>query len=443
MRKQITAAALTLALCSSLLAAPAQAAAFTPDNPSSAASSVPDAVNAAGGTSEQVTAEKELFPADAEGTVSFENLEKRVRENYPTLLALQETIETINAIDYDKLYDDLRDQMATIAKTQWIMIDDGPDGDFVREYLGVEYDSYTYSTMDSAYDTLRDTFEDLKEGKLQADNERAKQQLENACEQVVVGAQTLYIAILEMQNTRASLQRQLDALDRSLAEMEIRHKYGQISALTLQQVQNGRVQLASGIATLDMNISNYTCQLEVMLGLSPTGALSLTEIPAVTSQQVAEMTEFDAALTAAKEKSHELYEAQQTLDDAEETFRTDKKASGGLQSYKYKTAYHTYEAAKYTYQATIQNFELNFRTVYTAVADYQQTLTAAESALEYQRSSYAATELKYQHGSISKNALLTAQDELATAENNVLTARHNLFTAYHNYQLAVENGILN
>ena len=80
-----------------------------------------------------------------------------------------------------------------------------------------------------------------------------------------------------MQNTRASLQRQLDALDRTVEEMELRYKLGQISALTLQQVKNGRTQLASGIATLDMNIRNYTRQLEVMLGLEQTGSLTLTD----------------------------------------------------------------------------------------------------------------------------------------------------------------------
>jgi len=117
--------------------------------------------------------------------------------------------------------------------------------------------------------------------------------------------------------------------------------------------------------------------------------------------------------------------------------------SGGLKSTAYQQALHTFNAAKYTHMATTQNFELAFRTTYAAVADYQQVLKASESALEYQKASYAATELKYRQGSISKNALLTAQDELATAENTVLTAKHNLFTAYHNYLWAVEHGIMN
>ena len=52
-------------------------------------------------------------------------------------------------------------------------------------------------------------------------------------------------------------------------------------------------------------------------------------------------------------------------------------------------------------------------------------------------------QLKYEQGTISKNALLTAQDDLAAAEETVATAQRNLFSAYNNYRWAVDSGILN
>ena len=258
-----------------------------------------------------------------------------------------------------------------------------------------------------------------------------------------MGAETLYIAVLEMENTRAGLQRQLEALDRTAAEMQIRHKYGQVSALNLQQVENGRTQLTSGIATLEMNLANCICQLEVMLGLSPSGNLSLSEIPEISDAQISEMIPMEEALALTKEKSYELYTADKTLEEAEETFRESKRNAPGLQSMEYKQAVHTFDAAKFSHQATVQNFELSFRTVYTAVGNYRQALDAAESALTYEKNALAAVEVKYQHGNVSLNTLLEARDALSTAEAAVLTAKHNLFTAYHNYQLAVEHGILN
>ena len=428
--------ALSLALCGSLLSATALAA----ETPSGAA----DAAMAAAGVKDgQTVTQKELYAADPEGTVSFANLEARVRENNLTIRMREESIASIDVVDYEKMYDELKDGLNEIAKIQRTMLQLGQlDSAMGNTSLSGSFSSeYIFSNLDAAYDSLRETFDDLKDGKIQDDYAAAKRQLENAENQVVMGAETLYMAILEMQNTRASLQRQLDALDRTVEEMELRYKLGQISALTLQQVKNGRTQLASGIATLDMNIRNYTRQLEVMLGLEQTGSLTLAEPPQVSDKQVAEM-DYDAALAAAKEKSYDLFAAQRTLDDAEETYKDSIKGYG-QNNYHYKSAVHTYEAAKYTYQSTVQSFEMNFRTMYDAVADYQQVLKASQSALDYQKNASAASQLKYQQGTISKNSLLEAQDSLASAEADVATAKHNLFSAYHTYLWAVEYGILN
>ena len=428
--------ALSLALCGSLLSATALAA----ETPSGAA----DAAMAAAGVKDgQTVTQKELYAADPEGTVSFANLEARVRENNLTIRMLEESIASIDVVDYEKMYDELKDGLNEIAKIQRTMLQLGQlDSAMGNTSLSGSFSSeYIFSSLDASYDSLRETFDDLKDGKIQGDYAAAKRQLENAENQVVMGAETLYMAILEMQNTRASLQRQLDALDRTVEEMELRYKLGQISALTLQQVKNGRTQLASGIATLDMNIRNYTRQLEVMLGLEQTGSLTLAEPPQVSDKQVAEM-DYDTALAAAKEKSYDLFAAQKTLDDAEETYKDSIKGYG-QNNYHYKSAVHTYEAAKYTYQSTVQSFEMNFRTMYDAVADYQQVLKASQSALDYQKNACAASQLKYQQGTISKNSLLEAQDSLASAEADVATAKHNLFSAYHTYLWAVEYGILN
>ena len=436
MRRQITAMALSLALCGSLLSATALAA----ETPSGAA----DAAMAAAGVKDgQTVTQKELYAADPEGTVSFANLEARVRENNLTIRMLEESIASIDVVDYEKMCDELKDGLNEIAKIQRTMLQLGQlDSAMGNTSLSGSFSSeYIFSSLDASYDSLRETFDDLKDGKIQDDYAAAKRQLENAENQVVMGAETLYMAILEMQNTRASLQRQLDALDRTVEEMELRYKLGQISALTLQQVKNGRTQLASGIATLDMNIRNYTRQLEVMLGLEQTGSLTLAEPPQVSDKQVAEM-DYDTALAAAKEKSYDLFAAQKTLDDAEETYKDSIKGYG-QNNYHYKSAVHTYEAAKYTYQSTVQSFEMNFRTMYDAVADYQQVLKASQSALDYQKNACAASQLKYQQGTISKNSLLEAQDSLASAEADVATAKHNLFSAYHTYLWAVEYGILN
>ena len=46
-------------------------------------------------------------------------------------------------------------------------------------------------------------------------------------------AETIYINILELQNTDEQLQRSLAAMNRTVQEMELRYDLGQISALQL------------------------------------------------------------------------------------------------------------------------------------------------------------------------------------------------------------------
>ena len=57
-------------------------------------------------------------------------------------------------------------------------------------------------------------------------------------------------------------------------------------------------------------------------------------------------------------------------------------------------------------------------------------------------SDLAAAQLRYEQGTISENALHTAEDELYTAQDTVSGAERDLFTAYNNYRWAVDYGLL-
>lgn len=373
---------------------------------------------------------------DQVGHLSYANLETRVRENNLTVKMLEETIASIDVQDFDEMKESLRQRLNSIAKLQYLVITTP------KEYLeGTELEGLTYSSLQSTYNSLQETFDDLKDGKIQADAAAAIRQLENAQDQLVMGAETLYVSLLELGAKRDSVQRTVTALNRTVEEMELRYSMGQISALQLQQVKSGRAQAQSGLETLKMNLDNYTAQLESMIGAEITGELTLGTLPAVPEEKLADM-DYEKDLTAAKESSYELFAAQRDLEDAKETY-DDTRGKTAQNSYNRKSAEHTWEAAQYTYQAAVQSYELKFRTVFNAVADQRQILQAAETALSLQQDTYKSMELKYQQGTISKNALLDAQDDLADAQDTVDTAKRNLFTAWRNYQWAVEKGILN
>ena len=377
--------------------------------------------------------EEEPYIPDPVGTLTFENLERRMRENNLTLLALEENIQAIRVIDYDEMYEDIRQALNEIASAQWTMITSVPMG------MG----SMMASSLDAQYDALREQFEAIKDGELQKDNEDAIWQLQTLQDQIILTGETTYLGVVEAERSLAAIDRNLETLDRSLWELELRYELGQISSQTLEQTRASRASLVSTRQTLVNSITTYKLQLELMAGGETDGQVQLGALPQVTDGQLAAM-DLEADLAAAKEASYDLYEAKLTLDDAKETY-SDAGGDGyhNKDNYEWQAANHQWKSAQYTYDAAVQNFEAAFRALYLQVKDCKQVLDAAGTALAVKQSDYAVAQLKQEQGSISQNELLESRDALAEAQDTVDAARDDLFSAYHTYRWAVDRGILN
>ena len=458
----ILAAALTLTMCGvSAVAAGEADSSAAPDSSVSVQADQADSSTAVGGTPEDSSAgdssaadsgqtdkagedqaaqdtqdtqteehpEPEIIPPDAVGTVSFANVSRRLRENNLSVLSLEENINAIKAIDYDKMTDDIRKSLNSIADAQWFMTISG--------------NSFAAKSMSSSYESLKDTFDDIRDGKLQEDNEAVIRQLENAQDQVAMAGESLYIALTEMELNGQGLSRSITALDRTIKELNLRYDLGQISALTLEQTKAGRTSALSGQETLTMNIGTYKTQLEQMIGAELTGKIKLQGLPQVTDQQLAAM-DLDKDLAAAKEASYTLFAAQRTLDDARDDFKDTAEANMySTGKYQYVAAQHQWQAAQYTYNAAVQSFETSFRTLYLQVKDYQQVLQASKTALATEKDNFAAAQKKHDLGNLSDNALADAKDKVSEAQDKVDGAAIDLFSAYNNYRWAVDHGILN
>ena len=455
----ILAAALTLTMCGvSAVAAEEADSSAAPDSSVAVQADQSDASATVGGTPEDSSAadtsaadssqadasgedqtaqdadteehpEPEIITPDAVGTVSFANVSRRLRENNLSVLSLEENINAIKAIDYDKMTDDIRKSLNNIADAQWFMTISG--------------NSFAAKSMSSSYDSLKDSFDDIRDGKLQEDNEAVIRQLENAQDQVAMAGESLYIALTEMELNGQTLSRSITALDRTIKELNLRYDLGQISALTLEQTKAGRTSALSGQETLTMNIGTYKTQLEQMIGAELTGKIKLQGLPQVTAQQLAAM-DLEKDLAAAKEASYTLFAAQRTLDDARDDFKDTAEANMySTGKYQYVAAQHQWQAAQYTYNAAVQSFETSFRTLYLQVKDYQQVLQASKTALATEKDNFAAAQKKHDLGNLSDNALADAKDKVSEAQDKVDGAAIDLFSAYNNYRWAVDHGILN
>ena len=372
---------------------------------------------------------------DAVGTVSFANLERRMRENNLNVLILEQSVEKLQDIDYKQVEDDLWDGLNELSDAKWGAIQAG-----AMEPLA---STFIRQSLQQQYDALWNQLEDLRNGDMQEDNAGRLRQLKAAQDQMVLAGESTYIALAALGTQEGSLQRQLSALNRTVEELELRYQMGQISALQLQQAKAGRTQLSSGLETLQMNIRNLKYQFELLLGADQTGEIALGPVPEVTEKQLAAM-DMEKDLLAYKAKSYDLYTAAKTLEDAQETYKDDAdKYFHNEKKVEFRNAKRTWQAAQYTYNDTVQNYELKFRTLYAQVQDYKQILDAAKVALECEKTSCAASELKYKQGTISQNALLDARDSLKEAEEKVASAANDLFSSYNTYCWAVEHGVLN
>lgn len=379
---------------------------------------------------DETAAETAQTAPDAEGTLHFENLSARMRTGNYTLLSLEENVAAIECLDYDKMYEDLRNGLNSIASAQWGLIQMG------------QGESYTYETLTQRYDALRKTFDDIKEGKLQQDNADLVRQLRNAQASLLAAGESLYVGLLALEDQSAALTRQNAALDRTIEEVKLRYELGQVSAMTLQQTEAGTAQVESGKAAIDAAAAQLRRQLNAMIGEELTAPLTLNALPGVTAEQLAAM-DVEKDLEKAKAASYDLYAAKLTLEDADEEYK-DKAGDLGYNedNYEYIAVKHRWQAAQYTYNAAVQNFELSFRSLYDSVQSYASALNAAKVSLECERSDLAAAQLRYEQGTISENALHTAEDELYTAQDTVSGAERDLFTAYNNYRWAVDYGLL-
>ena len=401
---------------------------------------------------DETAAETAQTTPDAAGTLSFENLGARMKEKSYALLALEESIALVESTDYEKVEQELRDGLNEIADAQWKMTALGSAGAMAYDAssatqaaigaVGAAVGSLANQSLQTQYDALREQFDAVRDGELQKDNAGVVHQLKNMEDSTIQMAQSAYITLLGLEEQSAALARQDAALDRTLAELELRYQLGQISTMTLEQAKAGKIQLESGKATLDMNITALRRQLNAMVGEELTAPLTLGALPAVTAEQLSAM-DVEKDLEKAKAASYDLYAAKKTLDDADEEYDdSGAKSYYNERDYKKVQARHKWQSAQYTYNATVQKYELTFRSLCDKVKDCAQILSAAKVSLECERSDLAAAQLRYEQGTISENALHTAEDELYTAQDTVSGAERDLFTAYNNYRWAVDCGLL-
>lgn len=414
------------------------------------------------------------IPSD--GTLSFSQIGERVKANNLTLKAAQESLKQAKAMDWDDAIDEMEDaidnldiqisQLLTGSKAQL----EKAQADLATSLNGIsvtggnltglkeviqntvtlstlsslsQYSQMQAASLKASKESLEDQLDDLKEQKqdYQKTLKDTERQIDYAADQTISGAESLYLTILSTQLQLDGLKNNtLASTQRSLKEIELRYQLGQVSKLTLTQVQNGYESLESSIISLENTVSTLYSSLQSLMGDVPTGKLRLLDTPSVTANELSYLN-YASDLSKAKENSYTLYTADRAVEDAEDAMN-DARRDEGKNSYQYKMAEYAYQSSIYKKDAAVASFEASFLNLYKAIAPAQTALAAKQSTLAYEQQMYAVAEKKYQLGNLSANALQDAKDTLDSAQRDVEAAQLDLFTAYHSYDQAVKLGLV-
>lgn len=360
-----------------------------------------------------------VYPPDAEGTVSFQNLESRLRKQNLSIISLQNTLDIQKKFDRKATYDSLVDTINKMVEGSWEQSQKGKDT----------------TGLNADIEAMRAQLETLKEDDYQDTLDSLTHLLENSIQKVIQGAQSLYLTIVSYEVSLEDLNRKIASLDRNVNELELRVSLGQVSELTLTQLKATQQSLKSQKSSMELGLEKMRASLALLLGEPTTKTLKLAALPTGWRTTTLPNKSYETALKEVKGKSYTVYSTEKSKKDAKKDWddEQDKLVSG---TFSYKKAEQTYKSALNTYEDNMKNFAITFKELYQAVPDTQQALKAAEAALAYQEKLYSAAELKYQQGQISQKQLTDVKDELLSARSATTTAEIKAFTAYHQYQTA-------
>lgn len=203
--------------------------------------------------------------------ISFAEVEKHTREENITVRTLRTSIDALEGMDYEESEESLLKVLNGLSTR--------------REMIGIMFgneplaQTLAATSLESQYESLDSTFENLYNGTTRRSNRDAIEQMNNAMNQIVMNVETLYIAIVAQEAQYFSLTQQLNAFNLALQELEPRYQAGKVSASTLSQTKASRRALISKLETRKMNIRAYKMRLENLLGASMTGKSNWANCP--------------------------------------------------------------------------------------------------------------------------------------------------------------------
>lgn len=363
--------------------------------------------------------------------LSFDTLEKTVREGNVSIRSYQQTVESAEKTDVSDQYinkyfnlsqqiDAYDKQISSLKKSR----DSIKDSD-LRKTITAQI-SVLQATRDSLYQQYKDLDDDEDDAKDEQKKtvDSTRRQMQNNADTICLSAENNYISLASMQYSLAQTERSLQQLDRSIAQTKKQVALGIATKNTLSGLESQRELLTAQQKSAQTSADSLANTLAIQCGY-PTGTeITIESLPEVTAEQLASI-DYETDLAEALKNSYSIWSADDSVRKASDDYEND--VTNNL---------HAYEAAKIQRDATEESVKSSFRKLYKTMQEKNTAMTAAQTDLAQAQKTFAVSQLQYNRGMISRIKFEEAQDTYTTAQETAENARTGLLTAYNNYQWA-------
>ena len=363
--------------------------------------------------------------------LSFDTLEKTVREGNVSIRSYQQTVESAEKTDVSDQYinkyfnlsqqiDAYDKQISSLKKSR----DSIEDAD-LRKTITAQI-SVLQATRDSLYQQYKNLDDDEDDAKDEQKKtvDSTRRQMQNNADTICLSAENNYISLASMQYSLAQTERSLQQLDRSIAQTKKQVALGIATKNTLSGLESQRELLAAQQKSAQTSADSLANTLVIQCGY-PTGTeITIESLPEVTAEQLASI-DYETDLAEALKNSYSIWSADDSVRKASDDYEND--VTNNL---------HAYEAAKIQRDATEESVKSSFRKLYKTMQEKNTAMTAAQTDLAQAQKTFAVSQLQYNRGMISRIKFEEAQDTYTTAQETAENARTGLLTAYNNYQWA-------
>ncbi len=363
--------------------------------------------------------------------LTFDTLEKTVREGNVSIRSYQQTVESAEKTDvtdqYINQYFNLSQQIDAYDK-QIKELRKSRDGITDENLLSsinaqIKVLQAQRDSLQQQYDDLDDDEDDAKDEQKNTVNS-TRRQMQNNADTICMSAENNYISLASMQYSLAQTERSLQQLDRNIAQTKKQVALGIATKNTLSGLQSQRELLAAQQKSAQTSADSLKNTLAIQCGY-PTGTeITIEALPSVTDEQLAAI-DYEKDLAAALENSYSIWSANDSVRKASDDY--ENNVTNNL---------HAYEAAKIQRDATEESVKSSFRQLYKTMQEKITAMAAAQGDLTQAQKTFAVSELQYKRGMISRLKYEEAQDTYTTAQETAEDARTDLLTAYNNYEWA-------